>query len=202
MTAWAVEGRVTLAGRAIFAGRFDVPPGWTCLMGESGVGKTTLLRLLAGLPTAARFEGQVTRPDKIGWMAQDDLLLPHLGALGNVGLIGRLAGRASPRAADLLAAVGLEHHARHRPAMLSGGQRQRVALARALAQEAPVLALDEPFSALDPETRAGMQDLARGLLAGRPVLMVTHDPAEALRLGDRVLELRDGTLREVDPCGA
>lgn len=182
----------------LFDGTLSIGQGWTCLLGASGAGKTTLLRTLSGLPTAAGFDGSVTRPDRIGWMAQADLLQPHLTVAANVALLDRLAGRrADPaRIEALLGATGLDGFATRRPATLSGGQRQRVALARALMQGAPVLALDEPFSALDPATRARMQETARQALAGCSVLMVTHDPAEALRIADRVMILSQGRLTE------
>nr|WP_241741513.1 ATP-binding cassette domain-containing protein [Gemmobacter straminiformis] len=182
----------------MFDGTLSIGQGWTCLMGASGAGKTTLLRTLSDLPTAAGFSGCVTRPDRIGWMAQTDLLQPHLTVAANVALIDRLAGRrADPaRILSLLEATGLDGFANRRPATLSGGQRQRVALARALMQAAPVLALDEPFSALDPATRARMQETARRALAGCSVLMVTHDPAEALRIADRILILSGGKVTE------
>lgn len=199
MTDWSLSGRLALKGRVLFEGTLSVGAGWTCQMGASGAGKTTLLRALAGLPTAARFDGTLSRPDRIGWMAQDDLLQPHLSLAGNVGLLERLSGRKpDPTRIDaLLLEVGLAGFGSRAPASLSGGQRQRVALARALMQDAQVFALDEPFSALDPATRRQMQDSALRLLAGRAVIMVTHDPAEALRLADRLLLLSGGKLSEV-----
>jgi putative hydroxymethylpyrimidine transport system ATP-binding protein len=92
--------------------------------------------------------------------------------------------------------VGLADRAHHRPDNLSGGQRQRAALARTLFENRPLVLLDEPFSALDARTRAQMQDLSAHLLADRAVLLVTHDPAEAARLGDRILLLRENGLTE------
>ncbi|WP_412509625.1 ATP-binding cassette domain-containing protein, partial [Roseovarius sp. SYSU LYC5161] len=93
----------------------------------------------------------------------------------------------------------LADHLHKRPGALSGGQRQRVALARTLMEDRPLVLLDEPFSALDARTRAEMQELAAGLLAGRTVLMVTHDPAEAARLGHRIYLMSGPTLEEVAP---
>jgi putative hydroxymethylpyrimidine transport system ATP-binding protein len=123
-------------------------------------------------------------------MAQQDLLLPWLDALGNVTLGARLRGAADSRsrteALALLAQVGLEGEAHKRPMQLSGGMRQRVALARTLAEHRPVLLMDEPFSALDMPARLRLQELAARLLVGRTVLLVTHDPLEALRLGHRI----------------
>lgn len=202
MSHFGLSGRVTLEGRVLFAGTLRCEPGWTCLLGPSGSGKSTLLRLLAGLPAPALFEGEVTRPGRIGWMAQSDLLQPRLTLAQNVDLIGRLAGEpARPGvASELLASVGLAGMGQRRPGSLSGGQRQRVALARVLMQEAPLVLLDEPFSALDPALRREMQDLAHRTLQGRAVLMVTHDPAEALRLADRIFVLEHGGLRAVAPA--
>ncbi|MDE3121307.1 MAG: ABC transporter ATP-binding protein [Paracoccaceae bacterium] len=174
--------------------------GWTCLIGPSGAGKSTLLRLLAGLPAAVRFDGRVTAPDRIAYLAQEDLLLPRLSALANVTLGARLRGGPVDRgeAMALLEAVGLKGMEARRPGQLSGGQRQRVALARALMEHAPLALLDEPFSALDAANRERMQDLALTRLAGCRVLLVTHDPFEALRLGQRILLLNGGRLEEIE----
>jgi putative hydroxymethylpyrimidine transport system ATP-binding protein len=167
----------------------------TCLLGPSGVGKTSLLRLTAGLTDAAG--GRVTdlagrRLDgRIAYMAQRDLLLPWLPARANVLLGPRLRGeRVTPalraRADDLLQRVGLADAADIRPDALSGGMRQRVALARTLMEDRPVVLMDEPFAGLDAITRYELQALAADLLAARTVLLVTHDPLEALRLGHRI----------------
>lgn len=201
--------------------------GWTCLLGPSGVGKSTILRLIAGLETGVRFQGRVSRNQPAALMAQDPGLIPWLDVTGNVTLGARLrgdithsfmskypGGRASgpaqgpeargaappanpvTRAAELISAVGLTDRAHHRPQDLSGGQRQRAALARTLFENRPLVLLDEPFSALDARTRAQMQDLSARLLADRTVLLVTHDPAEAARLGDRILLLRETGLTD------
>lgn len=197
---WGLRGTATIGGALLFDSiQLALAPGWTCLLGASGAGKSTVLRLLAGLPSGASFDGQINRPDRIGWMAQRDLLQPRLTVAQNVMLLGHLAGRRpDPARADaLLTAVGLAGFAARRPDTLSGGQRQRVALARTLMEDAPLILLDEPFSALDPATRATMQDLAFTCLQGRRVLMVTHDPAEALRLGNRVQLLHNHRLTDV-----
>ena len=198
----AIAGQVWLGERPLVAPLdLQLSPGWTCLLGASGAGKSTLLRLLAGLPVAARLEGTRQAPERIGWMAQSDLLQPRLSVLGNLQLMARLRGEPLPRARAeaLLAAVGLAGRGADRPGALSGGERQRLALARVLADDAAFVALDEPFSALDAPTRAAMQDLAAECLAGKTVVMVTHDPTEALRLGDRVLLLQDAQLHEIPP---
>lgn len=180
---------------------------WSCLLGPSGCGKTTILRLIAGLETGVAFDGAVVAGDgapvagRVAYMAQTDLLMPWLDVLGNVTLGARLRGE-QPRTGDaeaLIARLGLSGHTRKRPAQLSGGQRQRVALARTLMEDRPVVLLDEPFSALDARTRADMQELAAETLAGRTVLLVTHDPGEAARLGDRVFVMNETGMSEAVP---
>jgi putative hydroxymethylpyrimidine transport system ATP-binding protein len=180
----------------------------TALLGPSGSGKSTLLRLAAGL-LAVPAGGSVTKlAGQVAYMAQQDLLVPWRDVLGNVTMGAHLRGQAPDlaRARALLAEVGLaEGDARKSPAQLSGGMRQRVALARTLMEDRPIVLMDEPFSAVDAPTRHRMQSLAARLLAGRTVLLVTHDPLEALRLADRILVLggRPATASEVPvPAGA
>ncbi len=196
----SLSGQVRLDGRALFAPvRLVLPAGkWTALLGDSGVGKSTLLRLLAGLPIGGQFTGRIDNPQPAALMAQDPGLLPWLDVRQNAALGSRLRGTRADAARldDILARTGLRDHAAKRPAQLSGGQRQRVALARTLMEDRPLVLLDEPFSALDARTRAQMQDLSARLLADRTVLLVTHDPAEAARLGDRILLLREEGLTE------
>lgn len=195
------QARLELAGRVLFDGlHLDVAAGrFCCLLGPSGVGKTTLLRLVAGL-TPPQGQTHITASDglplagRIAWMGQQDLLLPWASVLDNVMIGIRLRGgrpdsTARARALHLLQHVGLEDRAGDRPAALSGGMRQRVALARTLFEDRPIVLMDEPFSALDALTRLRLGELAARLLAGRTVLMVTHDPMEALRLGHQVMVL-------------
>lgn len=208
-----LEGSARIEGRPLFGPlALDLAPGvWTCLLGASGVGKSTVLRLVADLPTGVDFDGRVRASDgrpltgRVAYMAQSDLLLPWLDLLGNVVLGARLRGDPPDldRARALVERVGLGHRAGARPRTLSGGERQRAALARTLMEDRPVVLLDEPFSALDARTRAEMQELAAELLAGRTVLLVTHDPAEAARLGQRILLLTPAGLTEAEaPPGA
>lgn len=186
--------RFSLGGECLFAGLgVTFQAGLTtCLLGPSGVGKSTLLRLLAGLLSGPGIgiECSDARPlgGRVAYMAQDDLLLPWLCTLDNVTLGAHLRGETPDRgrARQLLAQVGLGGHERTRPEHLSGGMRQRVALARTLMEERPVVLMDEPFSALDALTRFHLQALAAELLRGRTVMLVTHDPGEALRLGNRI----------------
>lgn len=216
-TALAVRLRgaaLAYAGQSVFTDLdLDLAPGrFTCLLGPSGVGKSSLLRLIAGIaPEASADELAASdgRPlaGRIAYMDQRDLLLPWLDVLGNVTLGARLRGEAADlaRARDLLARVGLAEATHKRPAELSGGMRQRAALVRTLLEDRPLVLMDEPFSALDALTRLRLQDLAADLLAGRTVLMVTHDPLEAFRLGHAVHVLAGMPARlseAIVPAGA
>ena len=199
-----VKGRASIKGETLFAPlTLDLEAGrWTCLLGGSGVGKTTILRLISGLATGAEFEGEITASDqakvapRTAYMAQDDLLLPWASVSQNVLLGARLRGDKPDacRLHRILGRVGLTDHANKKPFELSGGQRQRVALARTLMEDKPIILLDEPFSALDAQTRAAMQELAVELLQGRTVLVVTHDPAEAARLGHAIIVMTPDQL--------
>ena len=175
------------------------PNSWTCLLGASGVGKSTVLRLFAGLAESVSFNGDLSDPGRVAMMAQQDLLMPWLSVLDNVLLGARLRGERPNRtlAHDRLAQVGLVDHADKLPPTLSGGQRQRVALARTLMENCAVVLLDEPFSALDALTRAQMQELTAELLRGCTVLLVTHDPNEAARLGHKILIMTPSGLVEI-----
>ncbi len=203
-----LAGKAEIGERALFSGfSLDVAPGqWTCLLGASGVGKSTVLRLIAGLETGAEFSGDIAASDeapieqRIAYMAQSDLLLPWATALDNVTLGARLRGDApdKDRAMALIGRVGLTDHAHKKPSALSGGERQRIALARTLMEDRPLILLDEPFSALDARTRAEMQELAAELLAGRTVLLVTHDPAEAARMGHCIYVMTSAGLEQAE----
>ncbi len=208
-----IQGSVSIAGtRLIERLDMDIKAGqWSCLLGPSGVGKSTLLYLIAGLAEHVDFEGSITADDKlplagrISYMAQTDLLMPWLSILDNA-LIGSRLRKEAPeteKAEKLLERLGLGAHMHHTPSQLSGGQRQRAALARTLMEEREIVLLDEPFSALDAGTRAQMQELSSQWLADRTVLHVTHDPAEAARLGEQIWLLdREGLRRVETPTAA
>lgn len=181
---------------------FDLPAQqFTCLLGSSGVGKSTLLKAIADiLPRQdINFSGSIQCDNgeplkqQIAYMAQTDSLLPWLSCLDNTLLYARLNGKVSQaqrqQAKALLAQLGMADALNKRPEALSGGMRQRVALARTLMQDKPIVLMDEPFSALDAITRLKLQDIAAELLRDKTVLLVTHDPLEALRLGDQVYVL-------------
>lgn len=181
---------------------------WTCLLGASGIGKTSLLRLLAGLAgsegeACIRCRDGLPLNGRVAWMAQQDLLLPWATALDNVLIGARLRNElgdgARERALALLSRVGLGDHASALPRTLSGGMRQRVALARTLFEDQPVVLMDEPFSALDAITRHRLQGEAAALLTGRTVLLITHDPLEALRLGHEIYVMQGTPVRLSDP---
>ncbi len=180
------------------------------IVGASGVGKTTILRLLAGDFQPKR--GRVTRNTEIALVAQNYTLFPHLSIRKNVELVLRRHEPISSRffnytkidnkVYDLLGEVGLTNESDRLPSQLSGGQRQRVAIAQALAMNAGVLLMDEPFGALDISTRQQLQDLLLDLAKSQNlvVVLVTHDLEEALYCSDRILLVNDNsdTITELD----
>lgn len=199
--------------KAVFAqGAFSIsadltvaPEKVTAVIGPSGAGKSTLLHGIAGfvpqtagqlLWGGATIDGR--SPDKrpVSMLFQDNNLFPHLTVLQNVALALtsklRPAGETIERVEAMLAHVGLNGLSGRKPAGLSGGQQSRVALARALLQDRPVMLMDEPFSALGPALKDEMLDLSVSLAAGRTVIMVTHDPSDAIRIAQEVIGVADG----------
>ncbi|MCR6658502.1 MAG: betaine/proline/choline family ABC transporter ATP-binding protein [Asticcacaulis sp.] len=194
----------------------DIADGEVCvLMGLSGSGKSTLVRHINRLIEPSAGDIHVDGVDvrtleaaalreyrrrKVSMVFQGFGLLPHLDVLENVafGLAARGEDRqtAHDKSREWIAAVGLEGYEKARPDALSGGMKQRVGLARALAVETGILLMDEAFSALDPLTRADMQDLLQGLQQRlkRTIVFVTHDLDEALRLGNRIAIMKDGEI--------
>ncbi|WP_425410960.1 ABC transporter ATP-binding protein [Hyphococcus sp.] len=190
----------------------SVSPGeLVCLFGPSGCGKTTLLRIAAGLePLQAGTvalegamlaqPGRETPPEKrpVGLVFQDYVLFPHLTVEKNIafGLAG--ASKVRQRVSDQLHAFGIAALAQRYPHELSGGQQQRVALARAMARKPKALLLDEPFASIDVTLRRRLRNELRRTLKeqGAAVLLVTHDPEEALALGDRIALMRGGEIIE------
>jgi iron(III) transport system ATP-binding protein len=203
-------GRPTLS-----AVDLEVMPGEVmCLLGPSGSGKTTLLRLAAGLaePSAGYIwindqevsrRGRIIAPEKrgVGLVFQDFALFPHLSIRKNVefGLTQLSQHERHTLAQRLLERVGLGEYGDFYPNNLSGGEQQRVALARALAPRPGILLMDEPFSGLDSRLREEVRDESLGLLRDTrsTVLVVTHDPEEAMKIGDRIALMRDGQIVQV-----
>jgi osmoprotectant transport system ATP-binding protein len=188
-----------------------IPAGEICvLVGPSGAGKTTAMKMVNRLiefdegdiridGTSIRDQDATELRRGIGYVIQQVGLFPHLNVAENVATVPRLLGwpraRIRARTAELLELVGLEpEYAGRYPSQLSGGQRQRVGLARALAADPPLMLMDEPFGALDPITRARLQDQFLRLHedVGKTVIFVTHDIDEAIKLGDRIALLREG----------
>ncbi|CAN5243663.1 ABC transporter ATP-binding protein [soil metagenome] len=209
--ALSAEGLVKSFGQtAVLAGvDLAVQPGETlAVLGPSGCGKTTLLRILAGFDLPDRGSvhaggAVVTGPHPSrGMVAQAGTLFPWLTLHDNLAFGPRAAGMPAAEVADLvddlLDATGLDGFADALPRQLSGGMRQRGAIAQVLATTPPVLLLDEPFGALDAQTRLRMHEWLLELLQRRPtaVVLVTHDVDEALLLGDRLalLSQRPATI--------
>lgn len=195
----------------------DIPYGEALvLLGRSGSGKTTTLKLINNLltPTAGKItvEGKNTKEwqeiklrRNIGYVIQEIGLFPHFNVAKNIGLVPSLLGwknkRVRSRVYELLHLVGLEpeQFAQRYPDSLSGGQKQRVGIARALAADPPILLMDEPFGALDPITRLELQQQFRYLQEqlGKTVIFVTHDIQEAFFLASRIGLMSAGTLAEI-----
>ncbi len=151
----------------------------TAVEGRSGCGKTTLLRLIAGLETPDGGSVLGVPADGIAMMFQEDRLPPQLTAAGCLRMVLRKAPDREAQIDDALRALGLGDALDQPVREFSGGMRRRVALARALLFPSPLVLLDEPFKGLDAATRAAAIDFARPRLAGRTVLLVTHDPEDA-----------------------
>ena len=203
-------------GGAAILDHFDlsVPAGEVlALVGRSGAGKTTILKLVNRLllPDAGHVivEGRDTRDwetialrRRIGYVLQEVGLFPHMTVADNIGVVPRLLRwppeRITARVMELLALIGLEpaRFGSRWPDELSGGQRQRVGVARALAADPPVLLMDEPFGALDPLTRAELHAEFRRIQdrLQKTVVIVTHDMGEAFALADRIGVLESGQL--------
>lgn len=197
-----INAGLAYRGQPVFSNiNLHIPEGQCiALLGASGIGKTSLLKMMAGLSTAAetilgaiKTSNSIPLSQQIAYMAQQDLLLPWLNVFDNAALSLRLSksstlekNRKLQLTHELLDAAGLGNFKDLFPHQLSGGMRQRVALVRTIVQEKPVVLLDEPFSALDTITRYHLQNLAAKMLRGKTMVMVTHDPAEALRLADKV----------------
>ena len=215
----AVSKRYGSAPPAVSELSLDVAAGEVCvLVGPSGCGKTTTLKMINRLiePTSGRIylDGEeVTHADpvhlrrRIGYVIQQVGLFPHLTIGANIGTVPRLLGwkrdRIAARVDELLHLVGLDpaDYRDRYPAQLSGGQRQRIGVARALAADPPVLLMDEPFGAIDPVTRARLQDEFLRLQAEveKTVVFVTHDIEEAVKMGDRIAILDvGGVLKQYD----
>ncbi len=203
------------ASQALNGFSLDIAPAEVvCLLGPSGSGKTTLLRIASGIekPTAGRVlisDFEVAGPERfvppekrnVGLMFQDFALFPHLTIRDNVafGLKSLPREDAAREATAALSRVGLERYVDAYPHILSGGEQQRVALARAILPRPAVMLMDEPFSGLDVQLRERMQEETLQLLreTRATCLIVTHAPAEAIRLGDRIAVMRAGRLVQV-----
>jgi osmoprotectant transport system ATP-binding protein len=210
---YRLQGNGTDARTLLHDLNLEVQRGETLvLLGRSGSGKTTTLKLINRLLTPSQGELRVdSRPilewdvirlrRMIGYVIQDVGLFPHFTVERNIGLVPKIEGwptvRISRRVEELLQLVGLDAEIASRyPRELSGGQRQRVGVARALAADPPILLMDEPFGALDPITRSELQreflELQKRLR--KTVVFVTHDLREALLLGTRIALMEAGRV--------
>ena len=204
------------AFRALEQVSLDIRPGeFVCILGASGCGKSTLFNAVSGLLKISSgrilLDGRdiAGKPGEVGYMLQKDLLLPWRTVLGNITLGASLTRGATKadriRAAELAAHYGLGDFLRHYPRALSGGMRQRVALMRTIAAGRDLMLLDEPFGALDSQTRIGMQQWLLQIWKelSRTVMFVTHDVDEAIFLADRVVVMqprpgRIGWILDID----
>lgn len=161
------------------------------LLGGSGMGKTTLLRLLAGLmkPDSGQIHG-ITADTRIAVMYQEDRLFPHLTVWKNLKLVR--PDITQPEAEELLKELNLEESVLDQlPRELSGGMRRRAALARTLLFEAEVVLMDEPFQGLDPDTRQMALQTVKKRTAGRPLLLISHEPQDGPALGAKTLTIQE-----------
>lgn len=177
---------------------------WTCLLGQSGVGKSAILRAIAGLENESIRAGKITfdpKEQNVAYMGQESFLLPWLSVLENTMLGAKLRGekKDQDRALAMLEKVGLKKATTLMPAQLSGGMQQRCAIARTLLEDRNIILMDEPFSALDAISRHQLQTLTYELLKEKTVLLVTHDPLEALRLGDVIYILEGRPAKIMSP---
>jgi sulfonate transport system ATP-binding protein len=201
------DGTEALRGVDVRVGEGEI----VAILGGSGCGKTTLLRLIAGLDEASagtiEVDGQLLAGPHptVSAVFQEPRLLPWLTTAANIAFGGRrlAKGERETRVDALLGRVGLGGYGRRWPRELSGGQQQRIAIARALIGRPGVLLLDEPFSALDPFTRASLHGLVLDLWRelGPAVLMVTHDIEEAVVLADRIVVMRPHPGRVQETLG-
>ena len=169
----------------------------TALLGSSGVGKSTLLRCIADLENENITSGNIVLKEgtNVAWLSQENSLYPWLSILDNVQLYHHLKGTKTKqtlqKAKKLLAQVNMSQHCDKKTYELSGGQKQRVALARTLMQDANLILMDEPFAALDAITKIQLQDLTCQLLKNKTVVLVTHDPQEAIKLANHIYILKN-----------
>ena len=176
---------------------------WTVIIGQSGTGKSTLLKIIANLNIPAAFNNNISKNINedlsFSWMAQNDLLLPWLNVIDNITLGQKLRREKIDinKTNILLEKVGLIDVAKQLPATLSGGMRQRAALARTLMENNDMILMDEPFSSLDTITKSKIQKLTWSLLKNKTVIMVTHDPLEALMLSNTLYYVSNKKLKPI-----